>query len=48
MSKIKDFILDVVEMYQVCQDVRKVADYFGMRPEEVVQIVKDYGVFDYE
>lgn len=47
MSKIKDFILSVIEMYQSCQDIYRVADYYGMRPEDVVQILKDYGDFDY-
>ena len=43
MGKMKELLLEVVEMAETEQDYQKVADYFGMRVEEVARIVREYG-----
>ncbi len=43
MGKMKELLIEVVEMAEREQDYQKVADYFGMRVEEVACIVKQYG-----
>ena len=42
MGKMKELLIEVVEMAEY-EDIQKVADYFGMRVEEVARIVRQYG-----
>jgi hypothetical protein len=43
MGKMKELLIDVVEMAEKEEDYQKVADYFGMSVAEVVSIVRQYG-----
>jgi len=43
MGKMKELLIEVVEMAEKEEDYQKVADYFGMSVAEVVSIVRQYG-----
>ena len=47
MSAMKDFLMDVLDqLVQSGMDYESVAEKFGMTPEEVYDLAKEYGDLD--
>ena len=44
MAKMKELVIDILEMYERGYSVREIADLHGLRQETVVSVLEDWGV----